>query len=117
MSIYKKRVSKNGRESFFKDGKHISRVLVPAEVLEAEPNVEVEHPKLAQPSTITSDNVVEDKDGPTSFISGEPATRRKWLNGQVYWLTEEEYNKYNLGKLAQAIREKAEAEMVAEETK
>lgn len=42
-----------------------------------------------------------------SIISGEPATRRRFLNGQEYWLTEEEYNKYNLGKLAQAIREKS----------
>ena len=41
-----------------------------------------------------------------SIISGEPATRRRFLNGEEYWLTDEEYEKYNLGKLAQAIREK-----------
>lgn len=42
-----------------------------------------------------------------SIVSGEPATKRKFLNGESYWLTEEEARTITLGKLAQIVREKS----------
>lgn len=132
MATYKKRVSKTGRETFFKDGKRISRALLPAELLEMEEGQSYDYDdnsdkvgvkpngdKPARPQatleTTTPITNLDESQGPVSYLSGEPATRRKWLNGQVYWLTEEEYHKYNLGKLAQAIREREQKAQTVED--
>ncbi len=49
-----------------------------------------------------------DRNSQISYLSGEPAAKTRWLNGIEYWLTEEEYQSLNLGRLAQAVREKDE---------
>lgn len=111
MPLYKKKVTKRGQENFYKDGKYLKRHEVPEEILGIEPDVAVEFPKK---DTIEEVSVTPaEYHGPISYLSGEPAVRRKWLNQKVYWLTEEEFQKYNLGKLAEAVRNK-DAETVAE---
>jgi hypothetical protein len=114
MAIYKRTVTKKGKENFFKDGKHVKRHLVPFDLLEMEPGVETEYneetnkvvtPAPAAPEPTKTEGSAYDPEAKLSVISGEPGTRRKWLNQKVYWLTDEEYNNYNLGKLAQHIRE------------
>jgi C-terminal processing protease CtpA/Prc len=111
MPLYKKKVTKKGTINFFKDGKYLKRHEVPTELIDIEPDVEVEFPKEQPPHLEAPD---KEWDGPVSALSGEPATRRRWLNQNLYWLTEEEYKTHNLGKLAEALRKKAEAETVAE---
>lgn len=114
MPVYKKKVTKTGKENFFKDGKALKRHLVPEAILNIEPDVEYELFDTETNAPVETTPEVPAYDGPVSAISGEPATRRKWLNQQVYWLTEEEYQRLSLGKLAQAIREKEAAKTVAE---
>lgn len=107
MATYKKRVTKRGvnkgRVSFFRDGKAILAEDLPTEVLAllaGSENVEIQYEdKEATPE-------IEAPEGRVSYLSGEPATRTRWLNGRVYNLTQEEYQSLTLGKLAQAIREK-----------
>lgn len=114
MAIYKRTVTKRGKENFFKDGKSIKRHLVPFDLLEMEPGIETEYnedtnkvvqPESTAPEPVAVEGSVYDPENKLSVISGEPGTRRKWLNQRVYWLTDEEYDSYNLGKLAQHIRE------------
>lgn len=114
MPIYKKRVAKTGRVSFFKDGKHIARPLVPVELLDIEANVDTYVPDQEEvDATLVETEVDTEYDGPLSYLSGQPASRRKYLNQKQYWLTEKEYRTLNLGKLSAAIREKDAAETVA----
>ena len=117
MATFRKKVL-GGIERIFRDGKavvdpeeieklpSVVKRLDPGDSIELEteaplppeaPIQQEEAPKLTPPKS-------EER---VSIISGEPATRRRFLNGQEYWLTEEEYQQYNLGKLAQAIREKS----------
>lgn len=124
MSVWKKKEI-GGVERIFKDGRVIMDAseleLIPAAVkrmdvgdsiefedqapLPPEQPVDNIEPDVILPSAQKAIEPVKAQDK-ISIISGEPATRRRFLNGEEYWLTEEEYQTYNLGKLAQAIREK-----------
>lgn len=117
MATFRKKIL-GGVERIFRDG---SAVVDPEEIeklpavvrrLDPGDSIELETeaplPPEAPIPTEPEKELTPPKSEPrVSIISGEPATRRRFLNGQEYWLTEEEYNQYNLGKLAQAIREKS----------
>lgn len=114
MSVWKKKII-GGIERVFKDGRAVMdkeeldnlptvvRRMDVGDSLEFEDQAPLppETPETERPSKLTPP-VSEPH---VSIISGEPATKQKFLNGQVYWLTEEESKQYNLGKLAQFIRE------------
>src|SRR5690606_17435414 len=100
MNTFKKMVTRNGQVRFFKDKKAVKPDEVPAEVHALLAGNETKEVKYKEVSSA-------DKTGPVSVISGEPATHKRFLNGKSYWLTREEYQKYSLGELAQAIREAA----------
>lgn len=118
MATFKKKVL-GGIERIFKDGSAIVdpeeieklpaviRRLDPGDSIEMELDAPLppEQPISQEPAPEVIPPKSEER---VSIISGEPATRRRFLNGVEYWLTEEEYSKYNLGKLAAAIREKSE---------
>lgn len=132
MSVFKKRVTRQGATNFFKDGKAVDAGEVPVEVhallAGEETTKEVEFDDTQPENTETTsetpredtqssqenldtveETVQQEDEAPkevVSYLSGEPATRRRWLNGRVYHLTQSEYESLNLGKLAQAIREK-----------
>lgn len=116
MSKYKRMVTAKGKVNFFKDGKSIDALEVPLEVHAMLGGTEKTKTVTYQDAENQSAAPVEEDKGPVSFISGEPATRRKWLNGKVYWLTDEEYQTLNLGKLAQAVREKEQSQETVEAT-
>lgn len=126
MSVWKKKLL-GGIERVFKDGKAVvdqeELENLPAAVrrLDVGDSVEFEDSAPLPPEQpIVETNDAKEKlnipksEPHVSILSGEPATRRRFLNGEEYWLTDEEYEKYNLGKLAQALREKF-AETVEEE--
>lgn len=117
MATYKKKII-GGIERIYKDGSVIMDVeelqYLPAIVkrMEVGDTLEFDDQAPLPPEQPIQQEKTPELEAPkseprVSIISGEPATRRRFLNGQEYWLTEEEYGKYNLGKLAQAIREKS----------
>lgn len=117
MATFRKKIL-GGVERIFRDG---SAVVDPAEIeklpavvrrLDPGDSIELETeaplpPEAPIPQEPQQELTPPKSEPRVSIISGEPATRRRFLNGQEYWLTEEEYGQYNLGKLAQAIREKS----------
>ena len=119
MSVWKKKLL-GGIERVFRDGHAVvdpdEIASLPAAVrrLDVGDSVEFEDsaPLPPEQPIIETPSAKEALKLPTpephvSVLSGEPADRRRFLNGVEYWLTDEEYEKYNLGKLAQALREKA----------
>ena len=118
MATFRKKIL-GGVERIFRDGKAVVEPeeieKLPAVVKRLDPGdsieLETEAPLPPEAPIPPQEDKVEltpPKSEPrVSIISGEPATRRRFLNGQEYWLTEDEYQQYNLGKLAQAIREKS----------
>lgn len=125
MSVWKKKIL-GGVERVFRDGhavvdqEELDNLPAAVRRLDVGDSVEFEDSAPLPPEQ----PIVEDSEKQTvnipksephvSILSNEPATRRRFLNGEEYWLTDEEYEKYNLGKLAQALREKF-AETVEEE--
>ena len=117
MATFKKKLL-GGIERIFKDGSAIvdpeEIEKLPAVVRRLDPGDSIEmeldaplHPEAPVPTEPEQELTPPKSEPRVSIISGEPATRRRFLNGEEYWLTEEEYGRYNLGKLAQAIREKS----------
>ena len=118
MAMWKKKLL-GGREHVFKDGKavmdedELANLPVAVRRLEVGDSIEFDEQAPLPPETpIHNDSSPElippKSEERISIISGEPANRRRFLNGQVYWLTDEEYGSYTLGKLAQVVREKSE---------
>jgi len=120
MSVWKKKIF-GGIERIFKDGKvvmdedELNKLPIAVRRLDAGDSVEFEEdaPLPPEQPIIETNSAKEALKAPVSVphvsvLSGEPANRRRFLNGQEYWLTDEEYDKYNLGKFAQALREKQE---------
>lgn len=118
MSVWKKKIF-GGVERVFRDGKAIVDPQeienLPAAVrrLDVGDSVEFEDsaplpPEQPIPTEEEKKPELPKSEPHVSILSGEPANRRRFLNGEEYWLTDEEYEKYNLGKLAQALREKSE---------
>lgn len=117
MATFRKKLL-GGVERIFRDGKavvdqeEIEKLPAVVRRLDVGDSIDFEEqaplPPEAPIPQEPAQEVIPPKSEPrVSIISGEPATRRRFLNGEEYWLTEEEYQKYNLGKLAQAIREKS----------
>lgn len=120
MAFFKKRVTKAGKVNFFKDGHALKPEevdILPALIKNMDPGDSIELDLPEPPATdpiqtaVPASKEIGDlhPEPNVSIISGEPATRRRWLNGQEYWVTEDEHKTYTLGKLAQVVREKQEA--------
>lgn len=137
MSIekFKKMITRAGEIHFFRNNKKVAPEELPVEAhlqlageeskeveidLDAITTEEPEKTEDAQEEIVSGIHVeVEelkpaDKVNKVSYLSGEPATRTRWLNGVEYNLTEDEYQSLNLGKLAQRVREK-DAEIASQE--
>ena len=118
MATFRKKIL-GGVERIFRDGKavvdpeEIEKLPAVVRRLDVGDSIDFEEqaplpPEAPIPPQEEETKLTPPKSEPrVSIISGEPATRRRFLNGQEYWLTEDEYQQYNLGKLAQAIREKS----------
>ena len=117
MATFRKKLL-GGVERIFRDGKavvdqeEIEKLPAVVRRLDIGDSIEMEesaplHPEAPKPTEPEQELTPPKSEPRVSIISGEPATRRRYLNGEEYWLTEEEYGQYNLGKLAHAIREKS----------
>lgn len=118
MSLFKKMVTRDGKIRFFKDNKYVkqdevNQLPVAVHALDPGNSIEIGEPPITPPVELSDK---KDKQIPKpkkkkynpkySVVSGKPATRIRWLNGTQYGLTDDEYQTYSLGKIAQAVREK-----------
>lgn len=103
MALFKKMVTKEGIERIFKDGKFVKDIdSLPVLVKNMTPGTTITMSEPEITKEVKPKKVI--KNEKISFISGEPATKQRFLNGKLYWLTDEEH-KLSLGKLSKLIRE------------
>ncbi len=88
--MYEKKIAKNGRIYYQKDGRFVARDNVPEEIL----------------AELDGEATIEEQ--PTSkecVFCGEFADSRRWLNGVDVDLCQEHYSTTTVGETAQRVRE------------
>lgn len=101
MTSYRKIIRATGVVNYFLNGHYIKMEdwgTIPQGVIDMEPgDIQIED----IPEVVKVEKPVR-----LSIISGEPGTKQRYVNGQTYWLTDEEYKTCTLGEIYKASQSK-----------